>query len=120
MRYFAILCAATAVAACSKSNKNASMNESAGGAVAPAAARTDTMGTSGAAAGSTATSGTAASSTATSRDTSRMHHGRSGTDTSGASHRTARNQTQSGMMNKSGKSTLGPKAKKTTPRRGRR
>jgi hypothetical protein len=50
------------------------------------------------------------------RDSVPQHHRRVTTDTSnGAVSGTARNQDQSGVTNSNGKSTLGPKVKKTTP-----
>ena len=124
MKYIGLVCAALAVAACNKKTGN-TVSETAGGGVAPAAAGTDTMGTSGTtgARGTDTTmmpssSDTTGAASGARSDSMRADSGRrhDSTRTSGD---TAQNQTQSGMTNtKKGKSTLGPKVKKTTPTSG--
>ncbi|HEX6536991.1 MAG TPA: hypothetical protein VF041_20565 [Gemmatimonadaceae bacterium] len=124
MKYIGLLCAAFAIAACNKKTGN-TVSETAGGGVAPAAAGTDTMGTSGTtgAAGTDTTtmpssSDTTGAATGARSDSMRADSGRTH-DSTGASSDTAQNQTQSGMTNaKKGKSTLGPRVKKTTPTSG--
>lgn len=134
MKYLAILCATITVAACSKKN-NATVSDTAGGAVAPATATTggDTLGTSSTSAKGTDTSMSKMNDTSMSKmnDTSSTKRDTTGasSDTtaskskSGASSDTtgghARNQTQSGMTNtRTGHSTLGHRVKKTTPTQG--
>ena len=133
MKRIAILAAALmAVVACNKNDRaNTTDTATAGGAVAPASGDTagamssgsnmsgsSTSGSSMSSGASTSTgtgmsSGSTSSSSSTMSDSSKMHD-------STRSHRkgSARNQSQSGVTDSSGQSTLGTNMKKTSPTSG--
>jgi hypothetical protein len=98
MKRIAIMAAAlVAVAACSKGKTdNTTDTATAGGAVAPASDSAGAMGGS-----------------SMSSDSSKMGGGAMSSDSS-----STRNQSQSGMTDSSGKSTLGPNATSTSPTSG--
>lgn len=105
MKHIAIVAALVAVAACSKGDKNATTDTTAvGGAVAPASDSS-----SGSMSSGSSMSGSA-------KDSSSMSSGAMGSDSSAKSG--VKNQTQSGMTDSSGNSTLGPNATKLSPTSG--
>ena len=112
MKRIAIMAAAlVAVAACNKADKSAATDTTTvGGAVAPASDSTGAMSNSGTMGGSSM-----------SADSSKMSGGAMGgamsTDTS-ANKSGVQNQSQSGVTDSSGKSTLGPNATKISPTHG--
>lgn len=106
MKRIAIMVALVAVAACNKADKSATTDTTAvGGAVAPASDSTGAMSNS---------SGTMGGSSM-SADSSHMSSGAVGGDTSASG---VQNQSQSGVTNSNGSSTLGPNVTKTSPTQG--
>ncbi len=115
MRHLAILAAVAVLAACGGGENNATVGDTAGGAVTPGAAGTgtgDTMGMGGTGTGTeTGAGGTTGTGTTGAAGT---------TGTTGASDSAKANQTKSGVTNtKTGKSTLGPGVTKTRPDQGK-
>jgi hypothetical protein len=107
MKRIAIMAALVAVAACNKADKSATTDTtSVGGAVAPASDSSGAMSNP---------SGTMGGSNM-SADSSTMKSGAmGGAMSSDSSANKTNNQSQSGMTDSSGKSTLGPNATKTSP-----
>jgi hypothetical protein len=113
MKRIAIIAAALmTVAACNKADKSAATDTTTvGGAVAPASDSTGAMNNTGTMGGSSMSS-----------DSSKMSGGTMGgamsSDTSANKMSGTNNQSQSGVTDSSGKSTLGPNATKTSPTQG--
>jgi hypothetical protein len=132
MRKLAVLAAALAVVACGKKDEANTTTDSAGAAMAPAPAGTmsDTaMGGAAGNMGATTSTGGMTGDTAMRHDTAGMSKagGTTGGKTGGArggdtankaGPGSAMNQTQSGVVNKRGASTLGSDVKKTRPDQG--
>jgi len=121
MKRIAILAALVAVAACNKSDKvNTTDTSTAGGAVAPASGdTTGSMSGMSSSSSTTMSSGSSTNSSSKMMDTSKMSDTSKMRDSTKSHMKgAARNQSQSGVTDSSGRSTLGPNVKKTSPTSG--
>jgi hypothetical protein len=114
MKRIAIMAALVAVAACNKADKGATTDTSSvGGAVAPASDSTGAMGNSSGTMG-----GSSMSADSSSMKSGAMGGAMSGDTSTSKSAGGVKNQSQSGVTDSSGKSTLGPNVTKTSPTQG--